>query len=290
MNSYVIHLPESREREVEFIKNNASLRDWEFYEAIRGRDVDRLSILSDGTLHPAASMHPNALGVALTFIEILKKISMMDEPANIIEDDAILGKDFTKNQEELIASIAGKFDIIVWGWNFDVPMYLFPFGRNQKSIRVIADQDDIVELSLDIAKTKIRRVLIPLGAQFGIMCCTVSPAGAKRILKALLPLDTSQYFSPEIKRHVSTQTHDGMLNRIYSKIDSYICFPPLAISLNDKETSTIWNDSSLVPPSNNVELKKISLFVSILKLIEYGPKSIKRVLFPLEECILRFFF
>jgi len=72
---------------------------------------------------------------------------------------------------------------------------------------------------------------------FGVPCYIISPKCAEYLIQVCFPLWEGDLYVRGLKRLINTYTLDLIINRHLNKIKGYICFPPLAVTLNDKNTS-----------------------------------------------------
>ena len=78
---------------------------------------------------------------------------------------------------------------------------------------------------------------LPLRNAFGVLCYAISPKGAKILLKKCFPLHNETFHVPALDRQLTTFTLDCLMNRYYRDMQSFVAFPPIAVSPNEKSTS-----------------------------------------------------
>ena len=76
-----------------------------------------------------------------------------------------------------------------------------------------------------------------LGNAFGICCYTVSPKGARRLRDACFPLMNDVIPIVALSRNIANFCLDSIMNKYYCTLASYVCFPPLVWTENDKSDS-----------------------------------------------------
>jgi hypothetical protein len=80
---------------------------------------------------------------------------------------------------------------------------------------------------------------------FGTSCYSISPRGARALKNKILPLRPQVIDFPEAKKVPPyspawrTVGIDNCINAVHREIKSFVCFPPLAISKNEPDKSTI---------------------------------------------------
>jgi GR25 family glycosyltransferase involved in LPS biosynthesis len=253
MNIFVIHVDSHDVRKKQFLMNNPTLKNFSWYRAIEGSNINFTTLFGEGIISPGLEMIPNSLGLTLTVLELLKICVEINEPITIMEDDAIANPNFEKASETLVELIGKNFDVIFWGWNFDALMWLLPFGEKHP-IKIVSDQIHEKEFLPDFSDNfqDVNHQLIPLGHQWGTMSWSVSPEGARKILDRILPIDTKPYKKSHLKLWVKPIAVDELIGKLIPDMLAYTCFPPLCFALNDKTESTIWTEKFERTMSKNV--------------------------------------
>jgi glycosyl transferase family 25 len=75
---------------------------------------------------------------------------------------------------------------------------------------------------------------------FGTLCYTVSPKGGRLLQKNCFPLRNELIPIPGLGRWLNNFGIDVLMNKYYPILKSYVSFPPLAWSENDKTTSDLF--------------------------------------------------
>ncbi|WP_027813084.1 hypothetical protein [Burkholderia cenocepacia] len=73
----------------------------------------------------------------------------------------------------------------------------------------------------------------------GICAYTISPAGARFLLDHCFPLQPEMLFSHGFGRMLPNYRIDVAMNKFYGAMRSVAAFPPLAVTMNARETSMI---------------------------------------------------
>src|SRR5262249_38707816 len=159
-------------------------------------------------------------------------------PATIVEDDSQLHRQFPRWSEHLTSRLGSDWDIILWGWNFDTLVGaeipgLGPFTAYFDNRLMRANSAQYLE-------NHVSPTILKLVHAFGVHCYSVSPRGARRLLDNIRPLRKMD-ISLGLNRVVPNISIDCMMNRFYSQLGSFVAFPPLALSPNDKSTSTVFS-------------------------------------------------
>jgi hypothetical protein len=83
---------------------------------------------------------------------------------------------------------------------------------------------------------------MPLDKCFGIPAYTISPKGAEKFKGQCFPLVPLEVEFPLMDHAMLNNGIDIAMNNLYSSVNAYACFPPLAITKNEHSTSTIQNN------------------------------------------------
>jgi GR25 family glycosyltransferase involved in LPS biosynthesis len=156
----------------------------------------------------------------------------------ICEDDAVLSRHFVPCAEAALASLPDDWDIVLWGWNFD--SYLgFDMMPGVSPCLASFDQDamraGIEQFQNEVPAPRLYRLL----RAFGTPCYTVSPKGAALLRQHCLPLRAMSVYFPGLERTLENGGLDTMMNDAYPRLSAFVCFPPLAITPNRHDISTI---------------------------------------------------
>jgi glycosyl transferase, family 25 len=235
----LINLDRSPERLQRFHESNAHILDVERLPAVDGRTVAREFLQEHGVIDGAMSDYTNgAMGTALSHMLLWERAITEDRVVTACEDDTIFHFEFEKRARDVLARLPQEWDLILWGWNFDAHMMfdmLVGLGPclaefNQKRLR-----DGLEEYR----KTPVDARAFKLLRAFGIMCYSVSPAGARKLKSFCLPIRPMDVFFYGIDKKLPNNGLDIMMNAIYPDIQAYVSFPPLVASPNDKDASTV---------------------------------------------------
>jgi len=159
------------------------------------------------------------------------------KPVTVAEDDAIFSHAFEAHAQDMLAKMP-EWDIILWGWNFDAFLWLNPLpgvsGATMEFYQLPLRQNLDTFQRLDSPSFPMKLLHC-----FGILCYTISPKGAQEMLKACLPLCRRLISFPGLDVTIENSTLDCVMNAVYPSLRSFVCMPPLVVSENRQETSTI---------------------------------------------------
>src|ERR1700681_4943930 len=238
MRINVISLERTPERLVEFRKLNAHLKDVTVFKAIDGMALSQDDLAARGLIVPPIHYTPGTLGSMMSHTALWEHAAASGEITTICEDDAIFNLDFERRALEMMATLPDDTDIVYWGWNFDAQtsIELIPgmspcatgFGKNPLPGEVAAFQN------CPISPVAYRLVLA-----FGTGCFTITPHGARRLRQLCLPVKSEVWEFPEIRLRIPDNGLDAGMANALPRIKAFCSFPPLVMSLNDPQQSTI---------------------------------------------------
>jgi glycosyl transferase, family 25 len=242
----LINLDRSTDRLAEFAALNAHLGEVLRFSAIDGHALDLSALVGAGLVTPDIldTYSLGALGCAMSHIALWKRAVAHGQPQTIAEDDAIFHGAFQRLAAGVVAGLRPDWDIILWGWNFDlfVSIEMFP-GVSPclaqfEGITSEADVRAFQQQELEPHPLKVRWA-------FGTPCYSISPNGARAIMSKCLPLRPLILSFPECLRaaphspYFKTVGIDVTLNAVYRELRAFICFPPLVVTRNEISKSTI---------------------------------------------------
>lgn len=235
MANFVISLDKCPEKLAKFKKTNPFLKNLRVFPAFDGAKLNIDVLIADKTITKGLAYTEGALGCAYSHIRLWKYAAEELEYTTIIEDDAVLNKDFEKKSRETILSLPKDWDLIVWGWNFDCPMQ-FVLLDNISPAFCSFKQSDIDENISHFQDLNLKILPFRLQFCFGTPCYSVSPKGAKKLLASLLPL---RNFTLQLGDYMSPNKGiDIALVSQYNNLLSYVSVPPLALTANKAQDST----------------------------------------------------
>ncbi len=237
METYVISLKRSASRRSSFEARNPHLQ-FKYFDAIDGSQYPPETMLGKGVFSPGLPYTAGAYGCALSHLSLWAKAIESQVALTIAEDDAVFRSDFHEAQNRLLASIAGEWDIIVWAWNFDsiLSLNIMPgistvvASFNQRQMRSAVD---------NFVSSRETPALLKLDKCFGTPAYSISPIGAERLMSLCVPFDNYSVFFPGLNRALPNNGIDIALNRYYPSVNSFVCLPPLAVTKNEHEISTV---------------------------------------------------
>jgi GR25 family glycosyltransferase involved in LPS biosynthesis len=233
-----INLDRSPDRWASFERANSAHVAYERFSACDGTKLARSRLERDGVMTHDLDYTPGAIGNALSHITLWRRALAEARPLTICEDDAIFNKGFRVWSQKVLGQLAGDFDIIIWGWNFDavIQYEILPgvttaaVAFDQAALRSALDRYQ----GLDYAPSFYR-----LGSSFGLPCYTISPRGAAALLKSCLPLRPAKTVFPGYTEPLPNLAIDVAMSAQYPSLKALISLPPLVVTPNLHESSTV---------------------------------------------------
>jgi GR25 family glycosyltransferase involved in LPS biosynthesis len=240
---FVINLDRSTERWAAFEKANATAVRFSRFRAIEGAAQSRPDLQASGILNLDVPYTDGAVGCAMSHIALWKMAATENRNLTICEDDAVFNGEFTLRSEALLQQLDGKFDVILWGWNFDsVLSYQLLPGVSICAARF--DQGRM-RASMDrFRKLRFQPSLYRLARAFGLPCYTVSPQGAQTLLERSLPLRNMAVRFPGYDHMFPNNGIDIVMSALYPDLRAYVSLPPLVITPNERAVSTVQTDGA----------------------------------------------
>jgi glycosyl transferase, family 25 len=245
LHIHLVNLDRSPARLTEFCDVNRYLTSVSRFPAIDGKDVELDTVVRQGlaTRDILSMFSVGALGCALSNLALWDRAIAHNQIITISEDDAVFNHAFERCAEELLARLPEGWDMIYWGFNFD--MFLCFDMLPGVSPCVATFNQDLMRAGIDrFQKQSITPQAFKVIWAFGTCCYSISPKGAKVIKSKILPLRPQTIAFPEAKNvppfspSWRTVGIDNCMNAVHRQINSFVSFPPLVISKNEPERST----------------------------------------------------
>lgn len=238
MPVYVISLDRSPDRLSLFLERNRHLPDVMRARAIDGADLDRGDLVARGLLSPELSYTDAALGCAISHACIWQIASGMDEPLTVAEDDGMFRHDFVVAAQGIIAALPRDWDLVLWGWNFNSVLCVDLLPGITPCV-VVSDQfrlrENIELFQGSVAPATPFRLL----RAHGSVAYSISPGGAKKLLRLCLPIRPDHVPFPVVNKLTPNDGIDMMMSLAYPQMQAFVSLPPLVVTENRPEISTI---------------------------------------------------
>ncbi len=248
LDIYVINLDRSKKRLADFHALNGHLTDVVRFSAIDGHELNIQSLVANGlvTANILETFSISTVGCAMSHVALWDTAIETNTPIIVCEDDAIFNHGFEACADQVIRSLPPDWDMIHWGWNFDmfVSYELLPGVSDCLALF----QQDRLRLNVEtFQKQTIAPRAYRLQYLLGTPCYAISPKGARILRDKLLPFRPKRFPSPQgfpgkIRPSFVVGGVDFALNTLYqTEINAFVCLPPLVITKNDHVASTTRN-------------------------------------------------
>ena len=240
MDIFVISLESSSERKVTFDNYNSKYIKYTYYNAVDGKNIN-INNLDASILKKGSQNYSNgAIGCALSHLQLWDKCIELNKPIVIMEDDAIVSRDYNKHINNLMNIIfPNKWDIIQLNYNFD--SVLSYNNTNYETCNCIFNKTKLTQNHIStFVNSKINTTIAKLNHCFGTSAYIINPSGAKILKESCFPLDNRILNIPFLNR-LMCSTIDGMMNSVYKDISAYVCIIPFVITphISEEYVSTI---------------------------------------------------
>ena len=248
MHIHLVNLDRNPERLAEFCNVNRHLTSVSRFPAVDGKSLELDSLVQQGlvTKDILSMFSVGALGCAMSNITLWDRAIASNQMVTICEDDAIFNAHFEERADDLIKRLPNDWNIIFWGFNFNLFVCFDVLPGVSPCVATFSQEQMRREASV------FQRQVITPGAYkarwvFGTCCYSISPWGAKILKSKILPLRPQTVPLPEAQSvppyrpKWRTVGIDNCINAVHSEINSFVCFPPLVISKNENEKSTVLN-------------------------------------------------
>lgn len=238
----VISLERSVDRRTSFSTLNEHI-DFEFVSAVDGQMVSE-NILNDDQLfqNPLPFLTKGAIGCALSHLNMWDLVIKTNVPLTIAEDDAIFRRDFLEESNHTLSRLPPDWDVILWGWNFDSILSVRALP-NIAPIVMLSNQKELRKNVPVFIEQETPSFPIALDKCFGTPAYSISPNGARKFKSLCFPMKNIAVYFPFLNKKIPNTGIDISMNKIYSSTNSFVAFPPLVITKNEHEISTIQNRS-----------------------------------------------
>jgi glycosyl transferase family 25 len=240
MRIHCINLDRTPERLARFHQANRHLRDVTRFSAVDGQTIDLPSLAQQGlaTEDILTIQTRGGLGCSLSHAALWDEAIRLGEAITICEDDAIFNAHFEQTAAAVIETLPADWDIISWGWNFDLFMAFEMLPGVSSSLCQFEQERMRQGADWFQAQPLAPKAFMLLWA-FGTPCYSVSAKGAAVLRERLLPFRPMTIACPEGvgappgSLHYRVLSIDGALNSVYRHINAFVSFPPLVITKNE---------------------------------------------------------
>jgi tetratricopeptide (TPR) repeat protein/GR25 family glycosyltransferase involved in LPS biosynthesis len=249
MDIHLINLDRNEDRLSTFMAANRHLNNIARFPAVDGVAMSRGQLCADGIFSSEMPAYSDGgVGCALSHLTLWQKVAGQSEAVTIAEDDTIFNVHFEAEASALVQSLPPDWDILLWGWNFD-SVLLFDFLPGISPCLATFAEPEMRRQAAVFRELHVKPQAYRLQKAFGAMAYTVSPQGARKLLKHCLPIREMDVYCPGLDLPVTNSGIDVMMNALYAEINAFVSFPPLAVSKNEKAISTVNRQEKAAGPT-----------------------------------------
>lgn len=235
----VISLERSIERRTRFADLNRGLA-YQFFPGIEIPPAPDPAVIDFALFPEPMPYFPSsgAFGCALSHLALWNLAIETEAPVTIAEDDAAFRHDFEQESRHVLDALPPAWDMVLWGWNFDSILSIAALPGVSPSTMLFSQE----ALQRSVQTFQLLRGGVStfrLDKAFGIPAYTISPRGARRFKASCFPMRNFELFFPVLNRRIPNTGIDIAMNRIYPESASYVAFPPLVVTPNERQSSTI---------------------------------------------------
>lgn len=235
---FVINLDRSKDRLDTFRQANEKWLPYTRVSGVEGTTVSREELHREGAIDISLAYTAAAAGCAMSHIGLWRRAVAENRTLTVCEDDAVFNRHFVARSEALLQQLGENFDLVMWGWNFDAVLS-FEFLPGVSPCFASFDQDEMRRNLPAFAGLRFAPSLYRLRRAFGALCYTLSPQGAKALIEKCLPLRPLQTRFPGYAHPLPNTDIDLAMNPHYPQLRAYVSLPPLVLTPNFRETSTM---------------------------------------------------
>lgn len=226
---FVINLDRSHERFRRFMEKNRHLQDVERFSAFDGADLDRRALIDDGLVAEPLSYKVGTLGCALSHVTMWKYAVDNNVTVTISEDDTVYSKHFYRSTEEIFRSLAGEWDYIHWGFDYEKCFIWVNLGFAKAKLQFYGFEPNSEHREQRVTEWA-PPTAVKLAHCLGTFCYTVSPKGARALLDGCVPLTDRNIDLPGTGFFLPDLGIDVSMCGVFEKMRSFACFPPIVIA------------------------------------------------------------
>lgn len=237
MRRVVINREVDKKRWASFLHSNGHVGSIERVDGVEGQTLCVDDLVKRGVAETGLRYTQGALGAALSHLGLWSQAVQQEAPLAIFEDDALLCRNFVAESDRLIASLPEGWDVVLLGYNFNAPITIDALPGITRGT-VTLDEKMMQKNAALFADEAVEARIFRLLQAFGLCAYVVSPKGARALLERCLPLRAQEYQQLGLDRMVRNVGIDVVTSYHFRQLNAFGAFPPLAISPNDKASSS----------------------------------------------------
>lgn len=234
-----LNLDRRPERDQRFLQINRYIADFQRIPAVDGGETSREKLVAAQLIDSDLQHYsPGALGNAASHRQLWLDCAKGRNALTFAEDDAVFNRRFSTIAESVLQQLPADWDIILWGWNFDSVLHVEMFGGLNETVLTFARPQlgpavgRFQDLSPDARPLRLIHA-------FGLVCYSISPQGAARLLERCFPLRNEIVSVPGLRANIHNISLDTAMNKHFRELQAYVSFPPLVWTENDRGESDV---------------------------------------------------
>lgn len=243
---YVMNLDRSKDRWLSFEKRNSHLKQYvSRFAAVDGKNASRDLLANQGIIARDLQYNDGALGSALSHLTLWNLAIERNQAITICEDDAIFNLGFIAAAEPLVKTLPKDWHVMFWGWNFDSVVWFDVIPGVTTCVGQF-DQQRMRKGVEAFQSANLNPQLFRLFQAFGMPCYSISVAGAQNMKRFCLPFRNIDVPIPGLGRTLPNRDLGVVVNDVFPKINTFVSFPPLVVTPNDHNISTVQTTSAQI--------------------------------------------
>lgn len=236
----LINLDVSVDRLTRFYSRNRHMKGVIRASAVDGRQVDRENLIAEGIIIDDLPYLPGSLGCALSHVRLWEKAAAKNRIVTIFEDDVICSQYFRQEAALLVSKLPADWDIVQWGYNCHQCYMWLDFEFAKAKLQFYDHR--FAEGSLEFQSRRFASSAVRVAHSLGLMAYSVSPKGARALLKYCLPLRKRLIPFPGTGTFLPDNAIDVAMCGAYRSMQAFACIPPLVIHDGDHSSDRIARD------------------------------------------------
>lgn len=228
MRVHVINRDRHTDRWARCERLNGGVVDLVRFPAVDGRTVDRADLITQGFLIEPCTRTDQEMGSALSHCALWQQAVDSDETLTVIEDDTVLAGNFAAVARRMLSELPTDWDIIMWGW--DPSEHLWAEIPEGVSVCRLEFHQAEMRKHIEVFRAGCRsHTAVRLRHCMGTPAYTITPAGARTMLDACLPMTDREVVVSCGGAVMNNPMIDADMNRVFPESRAYACLPPVAM-------------------------------------------------------------
>ena len=185
---------------------------------------------------PLLAYTPGHLGCALSHVKLWQWAAAKAVPTTIAEDDVVLRRDFEPCMDRVLGDLPAGWDLVYWGYAQQCHACV-TFNAGTQSVVLSSSCDSSPAAIEAFVGNRQPPTWLRVVNAWSTACYTVSPAGAAKLLAAIVPIVNRLIPVHQLRERRINDAIDAEVSGVMSEINAYLCFPPIAFAPANGPTS-----------------------------------------------------